>query len=551
MKRFSWRPGPRSTLGALMVAVVAAAPLGGPWAVVVVIAGALVVWIASKAALRIEDRSVLFVPLILFAVRVALIAAIDIALVSTGRSRTLAPDEALYFGLASQIAAYWHDATIPLDHSDTFIPSQYVQSIARVFFVTGPNLLVVKLLNTTLEVSASILVYRIAANLGLPRPRLGLLLMLVFPSLVAWSALGLKDTYVLFFEVLAFWAMSEFVRSRDHRWHLATALAFVPIVSVRLYVFVILVIAWLFIVMAVSGRTRALTAAIVGPAAAALLIVANPIGSLGGLATNLPYIPVVIREYAGFGRTSFVDPLPAVRGNPGDEMTVSVRGETPRPGTTPRFVLVAPGTEVFVEPNAPPPGFSRPYVIVRPGDVIVIASPGTRPTTLPAATPLPNATPRPTAVLSETARNVVGSQQQHEEESTSTDASMAANLRHIPIGLLYTVAAPFPWTARTLADLATIPEMLVWYLCASLAVIGFVVLARARDFRFAPGVAALIGLTFIFGLIQGNIGTLIRSRAMLIPLVIVLACVGADWAWYRLQSRLAARRRPNAPAPTG
>jgi hypothetical protein len=115
----------------------------------------------------------------------------------------------------------------------------------------------------------------------------------------------------------------------------------------------------------------------------------------------------------------------------------------------------------------------------------------------------------PTLALIAGVPNLVGSRQQFEEEQASAGVSTLANLRHFPIGLLFTLAAPFPWTASTLADLAAIPEMLVWYACFILAIIGLVALFKARRFEFGPGVLALGGLTFIF---DGELGCRARCR---------------------------------------
>jgi hypothetical protein len=120
-----------------------------------------------------------------------------------------------------------------------------------------------------------------------------------------------------------------------------------------------------------------------------------------------------------------------------------------------------------------------------------------------------------------------------EDDSSSFGASLAANARHLPVGLTYTLLAPFPWTARTISDLATIPEVLLWYVCLVLALIGLVRLLRARDLRYAHGTAAVCGLAIVFALIQSNVGTLLRSRDMLILPSLVLTGVGCDYVFQR------------------
>jgi hypothetical protein len=164
------------------------------------------------------------------------------------------------------------------------------------------------------------------------------------------------------------------------------------------------------------------------------------------------------------------------------------------------------------------------------------------------ATPTPTATPiaatespapstaasrNPSArvvVFQPEAKNVVSTPLEKDTDANSFSGSLAANARQLPIGLLFVVAAPFPWTARSVLDLATIPEMILWYICLVFALLGGILLIRRRNFRFGHGVAAIVGMTITFALIQGNVGTLLRSRAMIIPFVLVLTAVGIDAA---------------------
>jgi hypothetical protein len=198
------------------------------------------------------------------------------------------------------------------------------------------------------------------------------------------------------------------------------------------------------------------------------------------------------------------------------------------------------------------PGLPTPAV-VRPGDIVVIATPtasaGAATTPSPASSP---PTPSPLVVtLVPDAKNTVGLYTEVDPDQKSFEGSLATNVRHLPIGILYTLFAPFPWAASTIEQAATIPEMLIWYACIVLAILGFVTLFRRRDFRYAHGVAVIIGLVFVLSLIGANVGTLLRSRAMLIPFVLLLAGVGIEIVlrrYPRLGGPLAARlSRPRSP----
>jgi hypothetical protein len=532
----------RGVLALLIVAAAACVPTGGVPAIAVVVLGAGVVLLVASRVARPEDALfVATVSVAAFLARDALVGGVDAILSATGRSRIVAPDELIYFNSAARLAAHWHDPGAAFESTDPYAPSQYVQTIARVFFVTGPSYLPIKLINTLLEVLSGLLLYRMVVNFRYPHARSVLVLMLVFPSLALWSGLGLKDSYVLFFELVAIWAATEFVRSGNYRWHAVTAAALVPIVSVRLYVFVVIAVAWLGVVVAAPHARRLRTALLVVPTVAIMLILADPIGQLGGWSTNLAYLPIIIRQYAAVGaRTGFTDPLPVALGAPGDRVVVSIPGQTPDPNATARVIQAPIGTDLVPEGTIPQSP-ERAHVFVRSGDIIVISEdPGSA-----GGSPRPSSAPI-TAVVQTGNRNTIGSEAKVEEESGSFGASVREDLKYLPTGVFQTIAAPLPWNARTLADVATIPEMLLWYAIFALAVVGFAVLVRARDLRFAPGVLCLLGLVFIFSLIQSNGGTLIRSRMMMIPLAIVLAAVGFEAVSREWERRRAAPRTDGA-----
>jgi CHASE2 domain-containing sensor protein len=95
--------------------------------------------------------------------------------------------------------------------------------------------------------------------------------------------------------------------------------------------------------------------------------------------------------------------------------------------------------------------------------------------------------------------------------------------------LLFSLFAPFPWSVpRSLEQAATIPEMLLWYILVALAAVGLLGLLRKRDLRYAHGVAAAIGLVLILALVEASTGTLVRSRGMLVPYVVILSGVGFE-----------------------
>lgn len=97
-----------------------------------------------------------------------------------------------------------------------------------------------------------------------------------------------------------------------------------------------------------------------------------------------------------------------------------------------------------------------------------------------------------------------------------------------PVGIraVAVLFAPFPWAIRRPLDLLPIPEMLVWYGAFTGAIV--VVARHARLWRpLAPLVVFIGGVTLVFFLAEGNVGTVFRHRAMIIPFVLVLAAPAA------------------------
>jgi hypothetical protein len=86
---------------------------------------------------------------------------------------------------------------------------------------------------------------------------------------------------------------------------------------------------------------------------------------------------------------------------------------------------------------------------------------------------------------------------------------------------------PLPWTAASPSVLAYLPEQLVWDLLVVLAVVGVVSGCR-KDAIVTPVLAAVIVLgAVIIGMTSGNVGTLVRHRAMVAVLLPWFSSLGA------------------------
>jgi hypothetical protein len=537
-----------------ILACALAFPRGGAAATVVTFICVATVMAAALAIADPEDRRWVFVwTLLAITGREALVGAIDVVLLRRG-ALYYAPDETVYISHGYDIWQYWMDPSVNLDSSDGYYGMWYIHAIARLYaLLGGENIVAVKLINTTLSVIAGVLGYRVMRNLGMAGARWALVLGLAFPSVAFWSALTLKDTYVIFFLILSLWMATEFVRGRSPIWLVAALLVLVPLQTVRLYMLVTGALALLAIPFALAGwRKRLASGAGLVVGVYVLFSIVRPFADLG---PNVFWIPIEIRANVASGaRSNFVEPKPAIRGQPGEEFVVAIPGVTASAAASPRIVEVQPSTPIVIEGSGSPPptrvGDPTPAV-VRAGDIVRIvtpspstaaaattASPSVSPSASPSASPVGSTSPpAPTATLrvltiEPDVKNTVGLDVRDPDE-TSVEGSLLTNLRQLPIGVTYTLLAPFPWTARTLEQFATIPEMLLWYLCLAAALVGFTVLLRRRDTRYAHGVAAIIGLTIVLSLISANTGTLIRSRAMLIPYVVLLSAVGVEWSFRR------------------
>ncbi len=101
-------------------------------------------------------------------------------------------------------------------------------------------------------------------------------------------------------------------------------------------------------------------------------------------------------------------------------------------------------------------------------------------------------------------------------------------------------AQPLPWEMKSRTMLAHMPEQMAWYLIALLLPFG-VYAGWRRDVVLTSVLAAhAAAAILIVALTSGNIGTLIRHRALALPYVVWLSAVGAHDCMRRLADRRAA-----------
>lgn len=512
--------------------------------------------------------------------RLALLAVLHYYLVAIGRGGYLFGDDFTVGDLAGRLAQYLHGepATIAWI-GEGYLLGGFVNYVTAIFYVFGPQVTIVKVLNAVLASMVCVLVYLTTRRLfsGVAAS-VAAGLVAFFPSLVLWSTLNLKDTIVQFLVAGVIWSMTWSQGSaRRYAVGLPAVLLLLAILEeMRWQAFVLL--AWVVPLATVVGpgvrRFPRLSYGLATTLVSGALLAYTGYGFLGVnravQATDPEFLEAQRSYQAGYARTAFTDRpayvQPAVQVKPGDTLIIVTQAPTaaqvadtaPPPTTHPasapsataesatlaptsspdvvasaRVVEVVPGTTIALAPTptASPSvssllSSSTPgpdVVLVRPGDVVVISGARTAPNAAPTTLALP----------------VVGSGTVELRTDTLADAPVFVQaLAYLPKGMIYALAAPFPWTAQTITELLTIPEMLLWYVLVVLAIlVGWQ--ARRRWRALASLVGYLVGTFLVLALVEGNVGTLFRHRAMLLPFVFMLAAPGVVALVDQLRARWA------------
>jgi len=99
-------------------------------------------------------------------------------------------------------------------------------------------------------------------------------------------------------------------------------------------------------------------------------------------------------------------------------------------------------------------------------------------------------------------------------------------LSAIPLGFSYLIFAPFPWQFGSLRQIMTLPEMIIWWTCIPLLVLGLWFTIKHRVRQVAPILIFTVLLTLTYSVLQGNVGTAYRQRAQLLIFYFVFVAVG-------------------------
>ena len=99
-------------------------------------------------------------------------------------------------------------------------------------------------------------------------------------------------------------------------------------------------------------------------------------------------------------------------------------------------------------------------------------------------------------------------------------------LRQYPRVFFYLMFAPLPWQLGSVRQMITLPEMIVWWLCFPLLILGLWFTIKHRLRRVSPILLFTTLLTLGYSIFQGNVGTAYRQRAQLLVFYFIFVAVG-------------------------
>lgn len=401
-----------------------------------------------------DRRFVMGAVALAFAIRIGMAAAVYAGSVALGKEGYTSGDDRLYAETGWYVAQFWRGTPVtgfvpPEWNGYAYLLGTYTFLEGAIFFALGFQLLLMSFLNAALGAACIVPMWIVSKTVFGMRPaQISALLIAVFPSLVVFSAVNLKDalnTFLVAFVLLAA------LRFQLRPAALALACAFValePIRGIRNHVFVgLAALVPLAVGLAPSLNLRARVGwTSVAVLLSLMLLVANSqITGTQIMPTQLLQEMERFRTALAYGRTAI------------EEAKAPVQTATPFSATIPPSNVSAGPVPVAPSPAEDPEG-----------------------------------------------------------------RVVAATLKYFPIGLAYALFAPFPWRAERLVDFASMPETLAWYVIVA-AMTWTAWRFRSRWRYFAPCLLFVAGLLVLFALVEGNVGTLLRHRALFMPFAIVVA----------------------------
>lgn len=455
---------------------------GGPVAAGVALLGVLLV--VALVRLMPEDRP-FFLALGLAGLgsRLAVAGFVFSLAPALGVSSLVFPDAEAYDVVSWTIARGWGGEPVWVASGDEYLITSYTLLVAGLYRLLGHTPLAAISLNGAFGAMAPLLIARTTRRLfGLRAARVAGVATSFFPSVFFWSVVLLKDAFYLLLVAVVLWVWLEYVAS-SRFWYLSVAaIAWMVLRDVRYFTFLVLgfLAPVAFFLGSREPMGRRLFQGILIIIAVGMPLSARASGTMVGTLVSGGDVFAALEFHrsanAVGAETAFVAPL----------------------ATTP------PSGEGQPSPTA-----------------AGLSGTGTSGSTSIQGPLLPDVEPGGPATSSQALTGGV-----------PVSPSVRRTLEHLPRGMLYVLAAPFPWDTPKTVQKLTVPDMVLWYVSVVLAVAGLAV-ARGqwRDLVMPVGYIAGIGL--ILALVEGNVGTLFRHRAMLVPFTLMFSAAGALWLWDR------------------
>ena len=114
----------------------------------------------------------------------------------------------------------------------------------------------------------------------------------------------------------------------------------------------------------------------------------------------------------------------------------------------------------------------------------------------------------------------------YRDEPLAGGLTTADHARLVAGGLAAYITVPLPWQLRSRTELAYLPEQVIWYGLALLLPIGIVAGLRRDLFLASILLGHLLVSVALVALTSGNIGTLVRHRALAMPYIVWFSGLG-------------------------
>ena len=125
------------------------------------------------------------------------------------------------------------------------------------------------------------------------------------------------------------------------------------------------------------------------------------------------------------------------------------------------------------------------------------------------------------------------------ELNEASSMKFGETFRFLSRGIVAYLTVPRPWDAQSSASVAYIPEQVIWYVVAALAALGVLFGFRRDPIVTGLLIAHALLLAAASAFTDGNVGTLVRHRGLVLPYLVWLSGVGA--------CELVAMFRPSEP----